>query len=64
MNDKRLPGLSPATIKRLEEHYKAHLMRRRLEEVVRAAEKAKPPKAAGVTLSIGCRELFMNFGKC
>ena len=32
--DKRLSGLSLATIKRLEEHYKAHPARRRLEEVV------------------------------
>lgn len=48
-------GLSPATIKRLEEHYKAHPMRRRLEEVVklgaRPSEKAKPPKGAAVALS-------------
>ena len=38
MEDKRLPGLSQATIKRLEEHYRQHPTRRRLEEVVEAAE--------------------------
>lgn len=59
MKDKRLSGLSPATIKRLEEHYKAHPTRRRLEEVVRAAEKAKPPKPPLVALSTTCQELFI-----
>jgi hypothetical protein len=26
----------------------------------RPSEKAKPPKPAGVTLSIGCQEFYMN----
>jgi hypothetical protein len=30
----------------------------------RPSEKAKPPKAAGVTLSIGCRQFYMNPDRC
>ena len=52
MKDNRLIGLSQATVKRLEEHYRQHPTRRRLEEVVAASEKAKPPKGRAVALSI------------
>ena len=62
MKDKRLPGLSQATIKRLEEHYRQHPTRRRLEEVVEAAEKAKPPKGRAVALSTTCQEFYMDSG--
>ena len=51
MKDNRLIGLSQATIERLEEHYRQHPTRRRLEEVVAASEKAKPPKPPPVALS-------------
>ena len=49
-----LPGLSQTTIERLEEHYRQHPTRRRLEEVVAASEKAKPPKGPAVALSTTC----------
>ena len=64
MEDKRLSGLSQATIKRLEEHYRQHPTRRRLEEVVAAAEKAKPPKGRAVALSTTHQELFVVFEGC
>ena len=53
--DKRLTDLSQATIERLEEYYRTHPMRRRLDEVLmlgaRPSEKAKPPKPPPVSLS-------------
>ena len=59
MEDNRLPGLSQATIERLEEHYRQHPTRRRLEEVVAASEKAKPPKGRAVALSTTHRQFYM-----
>lgn len=43
-NNRQLAGLSPATIERLEEYYRTHPTRRRLEEVVESGANLRPKR--------------------